>query len=175
MTFYTCQKSVTRVATRGPPGLLSSRVAITSHQYTITLYTPGHLQILWDVFAKKSADILSFRISFITISNLSKIVLDQFKPVQQSRQQAYYSNIYTVLTGINFNKLLELKTMTKLKILTCLHLNCPESNVLKNQLPRILINEELFSVIGGPHEFNQFSIWEVKADQTDLFEDNEQF
>ena len=42
--------------------------ANTSRQYTITLYTPGHLQILWDVFAKKSADILSFRISFITIS-----------------------------------------------------------------------------------------------------------
>ena len=54
MTFYICQKSVTRVATRGPPGLLSSRVAITSHQYTITLYTSGHLQISWDVFAKKS-------------------------------------------------------------------------------------------------------------------------
>ena len=79
------------------------------------------------------------------------------------------------LTGINFDKLLELKTMTKLKILTCLHLNCQEFNVLKNILPRILINEELFSVIGGPNEFNQFSIWEVKADQTDLFEDNEQF
>ena len=55
------------------PWLLSSRVmsifAITSHQYTITLYTPGHLQISWDVFAKKSADILSFHNSFITISS----------------------------------------------------------------------------------------------------------
>ena len=55
-TSYICQKSVTRVATRGP-WLLSSRVmstfAITSYQYTITLYTPGHLQISWDVFAKK--------------------------------------------------------------------------------------------------------------------------
>jgi hypothetical protein len=74
--FLLSQKSVTRVATRGPPGLLSSRVmskfAITSHQYTITLYTAGHLQISWDVFAKKSADILSFGISFITISNLDK-------------------------------------------------------------------------------------------------------
>ena len=38
------------------------------HQYTITLYTSGHLQILWDVFAEKSADFMSFRISFITIS-----------------------------------------------------------------------------------------------------------
>ena len=30
---------------------------------------PGHLEMLWDVFAKKSADILSCRNSFITISN----------------------------------------------------------------------------------------------------------
>ena len=45
-----------------------STFAITSHQYTITLYTSGHLQISWDVFAKKSADFMSFRISFITIS-----------------------------------------------------------------------------------------------------------
>ena len=54
------------------PWLLSSRVmstfSIKSHQYTITLCTPGHLQISWDVFAKKSADILSFRNSFTTIS-----------------------------------------------------------------------------------------------------------
>ena len=78
-------------------------------------------------------------------------------------------------TGINFQKLLEMKTMTKFKILTCLHLNSPEFIVLKDQLPRILINEELFSVIGGPNDFNQFSIWEVQAGHTDLFEDNEQF
>ena len=31
---------------------------------TITLYTPGHLEISWEVFVKKSADILSFRHSF---------------------------------------------------------------------------------------------------------------
>ena len=37
--------------------------------YTITLYTPGHLEISWEVFAKKSADVLSFRNFFITISN----------------------------------------------------------------------------------------------------------
>ena len=59
------------------PGLFSSKVistfAITSHQYTITLYTPGHQQISWDVFAKKSADILSFCISFITISNATTL------------------------------------------------------------------------------------------------------
>ena len=46
-----------------------STFAITSHQYTITLYTPGYLEISWEVFTKKSADILSFRISFITISS----------------------------------------------------------------------------------------------------------
>ena len=68
LLFSLSQKSVTR----GPPGLLRSSVMsifpITSHQYTITLYTTGHLQISWDVFAKKSADIMSFRNSFITFS-----------------------------------------------------------------------------------------------------------
>ena len=37
--------------------------------YKITLYTPGHIEISWEVFAKKTADILSFRNSFITISS----------------------------------------------------------------------------------------------------------
>ena len=36
--------------------------------YTITLYTRGHLEISWEVFAKKSADIPRFHNSFITIS-----------------------------------------------------------------------------------------------------------
>ena len=74
--FFSPSTFVKKVLPEWPPEgpwLLSSRVmsifAITSHQYTITLYTPGHLQISWDVFAKKSADILSFRNSFITISN----------------------------------------------------------------------------------------------------------
>ena len=43
-----------------PPGLLSSRVAITSHQYTITLYTSRHLQISWDVFANQNENFDSF-------------------------------------------------------------------------------------------------------------------
>ena len=101
MTFYICQKSVTRVGTRGPPGLLSSRVAITSHQYTITLYTSGHLQISWDVFALKSADMLSFRISFITISNSAQIAhkLVSTSSVKQV-PRAYCTNIYTVGSSI---------------------------------------------------------------------------
>ena len=68
LLFTLSQKSVTR----GPPDLLSSRVMfifpISSHKYTLTLYTPGHLEITWELFAKKSADILSFHKSFITIS-----------------------------------------------------------------------------------------------------------
>ena len=40
--------------------LLGVKGPITFHKYTITLYTPEHLQISWDVYAKKSADILSF-------------------------------------------------------------------------------------------------------------------
>ena len=69
LAYSLSQKSVTR----GKTGLLRSRVisifAITSHQYTITIYTPEHLKILMEVFARKSADIMSFRNSFINISS----------------------------------------------------------------------------------------------------------
>ena len=49
---------------------MTSIFAIFSfRKYTITLYTPEHLEIIWElVLAKKSADILSFCNSFITIS-----------------------------------------------------------------------------------------------------------
>ena len=49
--------------------------------YTKTLYTPGHLEISWEVFAKKSADILSFRNKFITISSSHGNVLHITKTV----------------------------------------------------------------------------------------------
>ena len=39
---------------------------------TITFYTLGHLEISWEVFAQKSADILSFRNSFITQELVNK-------------------------------------------------------------------------------------------------------
>ena len=48
----------------------SSYLQLPPTIYKITLYTPGHLEISWEVFAKKSADILSCRNSFITISSL---------------------------------------------------------------------------------------------------------
>ena len=88
LLFTLSQKSVTR----GPPGLLSSRVmcifAISSHKYTITLYTPGHLEIIWELFAKKSADILSFRNSFITISRFGTFIW--------GKDSNYFENIYLI-------------------------------------------------------------------------------
>ena len=38
-----------------------------------TLYTPGLIEIIWELFAKKSADILSFRHSF-TLSKPGYII-----------------------------------------------------------------------------------------------------
>ena len=55
-----------------PPNISAGSVstfAITSHKYTITLYTSGHLQISWNIFAKQSADFMSFSISFIALSS----------------------------------------------------------------------------------------------------------
>ena len=58
--------------------------------YTITLYTPGHLEISWEVFAKKSADILSFRNSFITISSIIEELLERmFQQVIDVAQQYF--------------------------------------------------------------------------------------
>ena len=45
-------------------------LAISSRKYSVTLYTPGHLKIIWELFAKESADILSFSNSFIIISRI---------------------------------------------------------------------------------------------------------
>ena len=67
--------------------------AISSHKYAIKLYSPGHLAIIWELFAKKSADILSFRISFITISTqIKKEIMDPLKwlnklPTNQMREK----------------------------------------------------------------------------------------
>ena len=67
--------------------------AISSHKYAIKLYTPEHLAIIWELFAKKSADILSFRISFITISTqIKKEIMDPLKwlnklPTNQMREK----------------------------------------------------------------------------------------
>ena len=55
--------------------------------YTITLYTPGYLEISWEVFAKKSADTLSFRISFITISIVTIILYSTYKKPKELYQK----------------------------------------------------------------------------------------
>jgi hypothetical protein len=62
-----------------------STSAIKSHQYTITLYTPEHQKISWDVFEKKSADILSFCNSFITISSKAKKMQEIFSLVPSKK------------------------------------------------------------------------------------------
>ena len=41
-----------------------------------TLYTPGLLEIIWELFAKKSADILSFRHSFTLSISTNEITFD---------------------------------------------------------------------------------------------------
>ena len=42
-----------------------------NHFTNVTEVTTGHLEIIWELFAKRSADILSFHNSFITISSLA--------------------------------------------------------------------------------------------------------
>ena len=68
LLFTLSQKSVTRALQRASWATQQQFLQLHPTIYIVTLYTPGYLEISWDVFAKKSADTLSFRISFTTIS-----------------------------------------------------------------------------------------------------------
>ena len=60
--------------------------AISSHKYTITLYNPGHLEIIWELFAKKSADSI-FLISapiLTVMDGFGRELLDQYYKVGSS-------------------------------------------------------------------------------------------
>ena len=47
--------------------------------FPLTALTAQMAQISWEVFAKKSADIFSYRISFITISRRNQRELDEWR------------------------------------------------------------------------------------------------
>ena len=42
-------------------------------------------------------------------------------------------------TNVDLNKLLELKSMTKLEVLNCQHLTSEEIQILRKQLPNVVI------------------------------------
>ena len=69
LLFTLSQKSVTRALQRASWATQQQFLQLPPTIYIVTLYTPGYLEISWEVFAKKSADILSFRHSF-TLSSL---------------------------------------------------------------------------------------------------------
>ena len=74
-------------------------------------------------------------------------------------------------TEIKCDKLLGLKNLPKFTTLTC---NDKDYHVLKRNLSFLSINEDIFwQMIAVPNDFYQYSIWEIEAEETDLFDENE--
>ena len=89
LLFTLSQKSVTRALQRASWATQQQFLQLHPTIYIVTLYTPGYLEISWDVFAKKSADILSCRNSFITISIM--YVLRAVENTQRSSKGSNHS------------------------------------------------------------------------------------
>ena len=98
LLFTLSQKSVTRALQRASWATQQQFLQLHPTIYIVTLYTPGYLKISWDVFAKKSADILSCRNSFITISTENAIFHGCCTKVSfatyEGNQLSYFQNGY---------------------------------------------------------------------------------
>ena len=71
---------------------------------------------------------------------------------------------------IEYLKLLELKSMTRLKVLNCYSLHSDEISSLRKQMPHININSEDLKIA----QSNQYAksgegFWEIKARQIQVF------
>ena len=73
------------------------------------------------------------------------------------------------LNFIDFDQIIQLKVISSLKILTYLYQHIHNINILKNQMPQLKVNEDIHSIIGA--DFNRYSIWDVKSNRLDLFEE----
>ena len=73
------------------------------------------------------------------------------------------------LNFIDFGQLIQLRVMSKLKVLTYLYQHICNINILKKEIPNLKVNEDIHSIIGA--DFNRYSIWDVQANRLDLFEE----
>ena len=82
---------------QGAPGLLSIRAmsifAITSHKYTLSLYTPGQLEIIWELVEIRGYPELAFTthslLSLVSINYSSNF--DHFFHLSLSKSNSYKS------------------------------------------------------------------------------------
>ena len=74
---------------------------------------------------------------------------------------------------INFENLIQLKSLPRLKILNCLYLhNFDEIDTLRKHLPHLIINRKTVSA-AAPNSLLEpkFGLWEIKVNQLDLFQE----
>ena len=67
-------------------------------------------------------------------------------------------------TNVTFHKLLELKSMPKLRSLNCLHLRSEEIESLKNELPQIYVNQ-VTKIAAMLSFLPQEGFWDIKSKQ----------
>lgn len=77
-------------------------------------------------------------------------------------------------TNVNFAKLIELKLMSKLKSLNCLHIEVFEIEKLKHEIPQLWINQQIkVASMGNGSSFEpEEGLWEIQAKQIEFRENN---
>ena len=74
---------------------------------------------------------------------------------------------------INFENLIELKSLPRLKVLNCLYLhNFDEIETLRRQMPHLIINRKTVSAAAPNSIFEpKVGLWDIKVNQLDLFQE----
>jgi hypothetical protein len=74
---------------------------------------------------------------------------------------------------INFENLIQLKSLPRLKILNCLYLhNFDEIDTLRKHLPHLIINRKTVSAAAPNSMFEpKVGLWDIKVNQHDIFQE----
>ena len=72
-------------------------------------------------------------------------------------------------TNIDFSKLVELKSLPKLRVLRCFLKKSEEMESLKLQLPFVNINREYLKIADSEDSDDSDMIWDIKAKQLEIF------
>ena len=162
-------------------GLFGNKILLDKHLYAlVNNLTPNILKLnlgSQDFLKDKHVKILVSRCKKITELNLSftPITNDSLDTIIKQLNSLEKLNVHS--TSIDFNKLLQLKSIPTLKNLHCFGRRNEEDNEkiknLRLQLPHISINEEHLHIarptkeVNGSIDLDWF--WEIRAKQQDLF------
>ena len=72
-------------------------------------------------------------------------------------------------TIMDFSKLIELKSLPKLRVLRCFLKKSEDMESLKLQLPSVNINQEYLKIADSEDSDDSDKIWDIKAKQLEIF------